>query len=30
MALGNSELTHADQAVHLAAVLVAEQGGGFA
>ena len=30
MALGNGELTHADQAVHLARILVAEQGRGLA
>ena len=29
MPLGNGELPHPDKAVHLAAVLVAEQGGGF-
>ena len=30
MALGNGELAHTDEAVHFAAVLVTEQGGGFA
>lgn len=29
MALGDGELAHPDQAVHLAGILVAEQGGGL-